>query len=187
MGSHPSFFSEDGMKQAGLPKEVVDQLMGMQVGGFTEPKLINNRWYILKLQEKRLQTENLTLESPNVRQQINAILTDQRKTILNAALLEVALSEAKIVNHFALSMLNNPANLGLRPASSAAKPGTTTTAATPAPCRLLATVKSVRLSQSPHRTDEMVKIAMAAAKSGRAPNRSATQPLAGMRIATAST
>ena len=133
-GGDIGFFSEDGMKQAGLPKEVVDQLMGpMQNGNFTEPKLINNRWYILKLQEKRLQTENLTLESPNVRPQINAALTEQRKNILNAALLEVALSEAKIVNNFAASMLAEPSNLGLRPASSnAAKPPAATTAATPA-------------------------------------------------------
>jgi parvulin-like peptidyl-prolyl isomerase len=133
-GGDIGFFSEDGMKQAGLPKEVVDQLMGpMQNGNFTEPKLINNRWYILKLQEKRLKTENLTLESPNVRPQINAALTEQRKNILNAALLEVALSEAKIVNNFAASMLAEPSNLGLRPASSnAAKPPAATTAATPA-------------------------------------------------------
>ena len=62
----------------------------MTVGGVTEPKLLNNKWYIFKLQEKRLQTENLTLESQNVRQQIAVELTNQRKQILNAALVEVA-------------------------------------------------------------------------------------------------
>ena len=143
-GGDIGFFSEDGMKQAGLPKEVVDQLMGpMQVGSFTEPKLINNRWYILKLQEKRLQTENLTLESPNVRQQINGALTEQRKNILNAALVEVALSEAKIVNNFAANMLANPSNLGLRPASAeAAKPAATTAAASPASSPAAAAAKA---------------------------------------------
>ena len=106
----------------------------MQVGGFTEPKLINNRWYILKLQEKRLQTENLTLESQNIRQQINVELTNQRKEILNGALNMVALSEAKIVNNLAANMLSNPGNLGLRPASSeAAKPGSSPAAATTSP------------------------------------------------------
>src|SRR5204863_8911934 len=87
----------------------------------------SGKWYIFKLQEKRLQTENLTLESQGVRQQITVALTNQRKEILNAALLTVALSEAKIMNQFATNMLSNPANLGgMRPASAeAAKPGST--------------------------------------------------------------
>ena len=127
-GGDIGFFSEDGLRQAGLPKEIIDQFMGpMAVGGITEPKLVNNRWYIFKLQDKRLQTENLTLESQgpqgSVRQQIALELTNQRKEILNAALLTVALSEAKIVNNFAGNMLSNPGNLGLRPAGTeAAKP-----------------------------------------------------------------
>jgi parvulin-like peptidyl-prolyl isomerase len=118
-GGDIGFFTEDKLKEAGLPKELADLFMGpMQVGSFTEPKQVNNRWYIFKLQEMRLQTENLTLESPNVRQQIAVELNNQRKEILNAALLEVATSEAKIVNNLAADMLSNPSNLGLRPASS---------------------------------------------------------------------
>lgn len=128
-GGDIGFFSEDGMKQAGLPKELIDLFMGpMQVGSFSEPKLVNNRWYIFKLAEKRLQTENLTLDSPNVRQQITQALINQRKEILNAALLETAMNEAKIINNLAANMLSNPGNLGLRPASpNAVNP------ATPAP------------------------------------------------------
>ncbi|MGH9971731.1 MAG: SurA N-terminal domain-containing protein [Pyrinomonadaceae bacterium] len=127
-GGDIGFFSEDGMKQAGLPKEVMDLLMGpMQVGDFTEPKQVNGRWYVFKLAEKRLQTENLTLESPGVRQQITQALTNQRKEILNAALLEVAMNEAKIINNLAANMLSNPSNLGLRPAS--ASPATSPAAA----------------------------------------------------------
>jgi peptidyl-prolyl cis-trans isomerase SurA len=131
-GGDIGFFTEDSMKQAGFPKDLIDQFMGsMQIGSFTEPKTINNKWYIFKLQEKRLQTENLTLESPNVRQQINIELTNQRKEILNAALLEVAMSEAKVINNLAGNILNNPSNLGLRPAGpEASKPATS---ATPAP------------------------------------------------------
>lgn len=129
-GGDIGFFSEDGLKQAGLSKELIDLFMGsMQVGGITEPKLVNNRWYIFKLTDKRLQTENLTLESSlpsgdTVRHQIGVELTNQRKEILNNALVTVALSEAKIVNQFAANMLSNPANLGgMRPASAdAAKP-----------------------------------------------------------------
>ncbi|HEV8589896.1 MAG TPA: SurA N-terminal domain-containing protein [Pyrinomonadaceae bacterium] len=116
-GGDIGFFSEDGMRQAGLPKELTDLFMGpMAVGSISEPKLLNNKWYIFKLQEKRLTTENLTLESQGVRQQITVELTKQRKEILNSALLEVAMSEAKIVNNLANDILNNPGNLGLRPA-----------------------------------------------------------------------
>ena len=133
-GGDIGFFSEDGLKQAGLPKELIDLFMGpMQVGSFSEPKLVNNRWYIFKVAEKRLQTENLTLESPNVRQQITQALINQRKEILNAALLETAMNDAKIVNNLAANMLSNPGNLGLRPASpgTATQPAATQPAATP--------------------------------------------------------
>jgi len=63
-----------------------------------------------------------------VRQQITQGLTNQRKQILNAALLEVAMNEARIVNNLASNMLNNPSNLGLRPAGEAA-----TSPSSPAP------------------------------------------------------
>lgn len=134
-GGDIGFFGEDQLKQAGFPKELVDQFMGsLQVGSFTEPKQVNGKWYIFKLEEKRLQTENLTLESPGVRQQITQALVNQRKDILNAALLEVAMNDAKIVNNLASTMLNNPSNLGLRPASPgavASPSASTATTATP--------------------------------------------------------
>ncbi len=155
-GGDIGFFSEDGMKQAGLPKELMDQLMGMQVGSFTEPKQVNGRWYIFKLAEKRPQTENLTLESPGVRQQITQALINQRKEILNAALLEVAMNEAKINNNLAANMLTNPGNLGLRPAApgTAAKPGASpqTTASVPpaaSPAATTAPAASPKATGSP--------------------------------------
>jgi hypothetical protein len=104
----------------------------MQVGDTTEPVHFNSgKWYVFKLEEKRLSTENLTLESPGVRQQITQALIKQRGEILNAALLEVATNEAKIVNNLAGTMLNNPSNLGLRPASpgAVASPATSSTVA----------------------------------------------------------
>ena len=55
-----------------------------------------------------------------MRQQITQGLTNERKKILNAALLETAINEAKIVNNLAANMLNNPGNLGLRPAAEGA-------------------------------------------------------------------
>ena len=126
------FASEDDLKNNGFPADLVGKFIGsMQIGDRTDPvRFPSGKWYIFKLQDKRLQTENLTLESQGVRQQITVALTNQRKEIINAALLEVALSEAKIVNQFSANMLSNPANLGgMRPASAdAAKP-----AGTPAP------------------------------------------------------
>ncbi|MFN2578485.1 MAG: SurA N-terminal domain-containing protein [Pyrinomonadaceae bacterium] len=124
-GGDIGFASEEDLKQNGFPADLVARFLGsMQAGDRTDPvRFPSGKWYIFKLQEKRLQTENLTLESQGVRQQITVSLTNQRKEILNAALLEVAISEAKIVNTFAGNILANPANLGLRPASAdAAKP-----------------------------------------------------------------
>ena len=126
-GGDIGFASEDDLKRNGFPADLVARFMGsMQAGDRTDPvRFPSGKWYIFKLQEKRLQTENLTLESQGVRQQITVALTNQRKEILNAALVEVAISEAKIVNTFAANILANPANLGgMRPASAdAAKPG----------------------------------------------------------------
>jgi len=136
-GGDIGFATEEDLKQNGFPPDLVAQFLGpLQVGSFTSPvkfaspQYPSGRWYIFKLQEKRLQTENLTLESQGVRQQITVALTNQRKDILNAALLEVALSEAKVVNSLAANILNNPSNLGLRPASTeAAKAASNPTAA----------------------------------------------------------
>jgi len=132
-GGDIGFAGEDDLKNNGFPADLVAKFFGsMQIGDRTDPvRFPSGKWYIFKLQDKRLQTENLTLESQGVRQRITQALTDQRKEILNAALLTVALSEAKIVNQFAANILSNPANLGgMRPASAdAAKPGSSPAAA----------------------------------------------------------
>ncbi len=121
-GGDIGFASEQDLKNNNFPTELVSSLFGsMQVGDYTQPtRFSSGKWYIFKLAEKRLQTENLTLESQGVRQQITQGLTNQRKQILNAALLEVAINEAKIINNLAANMLNNPGNLGLRPAAPGA-------------------------------------------------------------------
>ena len=136
-GGDIGFATEEDLKSNGFPPEVVSNLFGsMQVGDYTQPTFFRGKWYIFKLAEKRLQTENLTLESPGVRQQITQGLTNQRKQILNAALLEVAINEARIVNNLAANMINNPGNLGLRPAGEgstpAQQPATSSPAASPA-------------------------------------------------------
>ncbi|MGH9883856.1 MAG: peptidylprolyl isomerase, partial [Pyrinomonadaceae bacterium] len=120
-GGDLGFATEDDLKQNGFPPDLSTRLFAMQVGDRTDPVQFNSgKWYIFKLADKRLQTENLTLESPGVRQQITQALMNQRKEILNTALLETAMNEAKVVNNLAGDMVNNPSNLGLRPAPGAA-------------------------------------------------------------------
>ena len=120
-GGDIGFATEDELKENGFPPELISSLLGsMQVGDYTQPTQFRGKWYIFKLADRRLQTENLTLDSPGIRQQIAQGLTNQRKQILNAALLEVAMNEARIVNNLAANMLNNPGNLGLRPAGEGA-------------------------------------------------------------------
>lgn len=128
-GGDIGFATEADLRTNGFPPDLVSNIFGpMQVGDYTPPtRFGSGKWYIFKLAERRLQTENLTLESPGVRQQITQGLTNQRKQILNAALLETAMNEAKIVNNLAANMLSNPSNLGLRPA------GSTGTEAAPSP------------------------------------------------------
>ena len=136
-GGDIGFATEQDLKNNNFPPDLISQFFGpMQVGDYTQPVRFggSGKWYIFKLAEKRLATENLTLESTGVRQQITQGLTNQRKQLLNAALLETAINEAKIVNHLANNMLNNPGNLGLRPAAEGAAPASTPTqASTQAP------------------------------------------------------
>jgi peptidyl-prolyl cis-trans isomerase SurA len=136
-GGDLGFATEEDLKQNQFPAELVSRFFTMQAGDTTEPiRFASGKWYVFKLEDKRLQTENLTLESPGVRPQITQALTNQRKDILNAALLEVAMNDAKIINNMAGTMLSNPGNLGLRPASpgneaSPAASPTATAAASP--------------------------------------------------------
>ncbi len=134
-GGDIGFATEEDLRTNGFPPELISNFFGsMQVGDYTPPTNFRGKWYIFKLAEKRLQTENLTLDSPGVRQQITQGLTNQRKQILNAALLEVAINEARIINNLAANMINNPGNLGLRPAGegSTPAPAPATPAASPA-------------------------------------------------------
>jgi parvulin-like peptidyl-prolyl isomerase len=132
-GGDAGFATEQDLKTNNFPAELISNLFGpMQVGDYTQPVNFNGKWYIFKLAEKRLTAENLTLES--VRQQIAQALTEQHKAVLNTALLDTAMNEAKIVNHLAAEMLSNPGNLGLRPASpnETGSPATQSPAQSPA-------------------------------------------------------
>jgi parvulin-like peptidyl-prolyl isomerase len=151
-GGDIGFVTEEDLKSNGFPPELVSQFFGpMQVGDYTQPTYFRGKWYIFKLADKRLQTENLTLDSPGIRQQITQGLTNQRKQVLNAALMEVAINEARIVNNLASNMLNNPGNLGLRPAGEgtpatqqpSAAPSQQPAAASPSPSAPSATSSAV--------------------------------------------
>jgi parvulin-like peptidyl-prolyl isomerase len=121
-GGDIGFLTEQELRNNNFPQDLISSFFGsMQVGDYSQPTRFNSgKWYIFKLAERRLAAENLTLESPGVRQQIAQGLTNQRKELLKAALVETALNDAKIVNNLAANMLNNPSNLGLRPAADGA-------------------------------------------------------------------
>ena len=121
-GGDIGFFTEEDLKRAGFPPELISRFFGpMQVGDTTDPvRGSDGRWSIWKLANRRLQAENLTLDNPQVRQHASNFIVEQRKQLLNAALIEVAMHEAKIENKLAESMLNSAASLSsLRPAGAA--------------------------------------------------------------------
>ena len=152
-GGDIGFATEEDLRNNNFPPELVASFFGpMQVGDYTQPtRFPGGKWYVFKLAERRLTTENLTLDSPGVRQQITQGLTNQRKQILNAALLETAINEAKIINNLATNMLNNPSNLGLRPAGSAASQpaATATPQSTSTPAAVSSSPVSVKPAASP--------------------------------------
>lgn len=123
-GGDIGFATEDDLKQNGFPQELVGRFFNdLQIGSYTEPVQFNGRWYIFKLTQKQTQSENLTIDSPGVRDRIKEALINQHQTLLNAALLATAMSEAKIENKLAMDLLNDPNSLrALRPVST----GTTT-------------------------------------------------------------
>ncbi|HZG50825.1 MAG TPA: SurA N-terminal domain-containing protein [Pyrinomonadaceae bacterium] len=141
-GGDIGFFTEDQLKQSGFPPELIARFFsGMEIGSYTAPIQSSGRWTIFKLTDKRLQSENLTLDNPDVRKDATENILNQRKQILNAAMLEVAMREARITNNLAQDMLNSSTSLSsLRPAGSrpaatpAASPatGSATPAASPA-------------------------------------------------------
>lgn len=134
-GGDLGFATEEQLKQNGFSQELINRFFNnMQTGDITEPVNVGGRFYIFKLQGKRLQNENLTIDSPGVRDQIKQGLITQRQELLNAALMETAMNDAKIVNNLAQNMLNSPANLsGLRPAANPAASPSASPAATSSP------------------------------------------------------
>ena len=128
-------YSEDGSKLQGgdlgyLSEEELKRNYPQLAEGFMKPEFtvgrvtnvvpIGGRGYIFKLQERIEKEENLTLESPDVRPQINKLLVDNRKQLLAASYQAIAMNEAKIENFLAKKVVDNPNELsGARPAGAA--------------------------------------------------------------------
>ena len=92
------------------PKFPIGQITGAQVQG---------KYFIIKLQERSDKDEDLTLESPGVRQQVTDSLINARKQLLAASYQTMAMNEAKIENFLAKKVVETPNELsGARPAGA---------------------------------------------------------------------
>ena len=119
-GGDLGYITEDQLKQT-FPAQVAANLMDPKfaVGQITATKAQDNKYYILKLQERNDKDENVTLESTGIKQQVIDSLTKSRKDILYQAYAAMAMNEAKIVNNLAKKVIDNPNELtGARPAST---------------------------------------------------------------------
>ncbi len=127
-------YSEDGSKLQGgdlgyLSEDDLRQNFPQLAAGFMSPEFtvgqvtnmvnIGGKGYIFKLQERIDKDETLTIESPNVKPQINQLLVDNRKQLLAASYQTIAMNEAKIENFLARKVVDNPNELsGARPAGA---------------------------------------------------------------------
>ena len=126
-GGDLGYLSEDDLKQ-NYP-QLAAGFMNPQftVGRLTNVVPINGKGYIFKLQERIEKDETLTLESPDVRPQINKLLVDNRKQLLAASYQAIAMNEAKIENFLAKKVVDNPNELsGARPAGAVTPPAANT-------------------------------------------------------------
>ncbi len=116
-GGDLGYVSEEEMRKT-FPAQVVGTLMNpqFQVGGVI-PAQMMGKFYILKLQERSDKDEDVTLESPGIRQRVTDQLINSRKQLLAASYQAIAMNEAKIVNNLAQKVVDNPNELsGARPA-----------------------------------------------------------------------
>ncbi len=115
------YFTEDEMKQT-LGAGVADYVMNKMQNGQVIPQALplEGRLLIVKLQRKQERDEDLTLESPGVRQRVTELLIKARKSLLWQSYGEIAVNEAKIENYLAKKVVENPNELsGARPAAPA--------------------------------------------------------------------
>ncbi len=108
-GGNLGFGNESQLRQI-MPSrpDIAQRLLSMNPGQYTEPikDNISGQWVIFKLNGKRTETKNLTLD--DVRKNIIDAITQQRQQILLNALLMSAISEADIKNYLAERIVENP-------------------------------------------------------------------------------
>ncbi len=116
-GGDLGYISEDEMRQT-FPPQVAGTLMDPKFSvGQILPTPMQGKFYIFKLQERNDKDENLTLESPGVRQKVTDSLINARKELLSASYAAMAMNDAKIENYLAKKVVENPNELsGARPA-----------------------------------------------------------------------
>jgi peptidyl-prolyl cis-trans isomerase SurA len=113
------YISEDQLKQS-FPPQVAATLMNPKFAiGQILPTPMQGKFYIFKLQERSDKDEDLTLESPGIRQKVTDELINARKELLAASYQAIAMDEAKVENLLAKKVIENPNELsGARPASA---------------------------------------------------------------------
>lgn len=118
-GGDLGYISEEELKQ-NFPPQVAASLMDPKFPiGQIQIAQTQGKFYILKLQERSDKDENLTLESPGIRQQVTDSLINARKQLLAASYQAMAMNEAKIENFLAKRVVDSPNELsGARPASA---------------------------------------------------------------------
>lgn len=105
------FATEEQLRQSFPTRpEIPGRLMSMNPGQYTEPikDASSGAWYIFKVDQRRDRAEDLTLDSPGVRQNIVESLTTQRQQALFNALVVVAMQEADIKNYLAERIAEDP-------------------------------------------------------------------------------
>lgn len=118
-GGDLGYVSEEQLKEQFPPQVMNFMNEKFPIGQFVAAPMAG-KFYIFKLQERNLKEENMTLESPGVRQQVTDSLVNARKSLLSDSYAAVAMTEAKIVNYLAQKVVENPNEMsGARPAQSA--------------------------------------------------------------------
>ena len=130
--------SENSEDQSGLqggdlgyiPEEQLKQTFSPQVAAtLMDPKTpigfnriaaqSQGKYFILKLQDRKDKDEDLTLESPGVREKVATSLIDARKQLLRQSYAAIAMNEAKVINYLAEKIVDNPNEMsGARPAGA---------------------------------------------------------------------
>ena len=124
--------SEAQMKQL-MGEQLTQAVMGDQIPiGRVVPTAIpfEGKTLILKVTNKLQKDENLTLDSPNVKQRVIDLLTNAKKQLLSAAYQSRAIDEARVENFLAKRVVDSPNELsGARPFDPNATPAASPVAA----------------------------------------------------------